>query len=213
MKISYDRWNEWLEQIKADAKHLVLSRHMYLDIHHLIRSNQALHRTDYFHTYLHNTYIAHVATTLRRNLRSKKQSVSLLGLLESIQSEASLVTAKALEEFYDGGGRESFARSDFEQELGRSGGRLLPEDVQKDIDRLRSHATQCADFFDQRIAHYDKKLSAPPPTFNHTHEAIDAVVEITAKYVFLLSGLRWTVPRPTVGKEWLTIFDTAWRAP
>jgi len=52
-----------------------------------MESNTALQRRDYFHIYLRQTYVAHISTLLRRTLSRNSQSISLLKLLDSVESE------------------------------------------------------------------------------------------------------------------------------
>lgn len=62
----------------------MLSRNMLLDLHTMIEKNPKMQQSDYFHDYMKDTYIAHVAMMLRKHAKIDRDSIALAGLASDI---------------------------------------------------------------------------------------------------------------------------------
>ena len=80
-------WEKRIEKPRVDVEDLYLAMRMFLDMQNLIQNNTSLHRDDYFHNYLRQTYIAHISVLLRRNIRRNSKGYSFLSFLDSVAAE------------------------------------------------------------------------------------------------------------------------------
>lgn len=84
MSSTVAKWEEWIELICHDCGNVMLGRDMFLDLHTMIEKNPKMQQSDYFHDYMTDTYIAHVAMMLRKHANIDPGSISLVGLASDI---------------------------------------------------------------------------------------------------------------------------------
>ena len=86
------KWLKWIQLIGHDCGNLILSKDMFLDLRGLIAKNPKMQEPDYFHDYMHDTYLAHVLMMLRKHVKTDSQSISLVSLSQDILDNSNEIT-------------------------------------------------------------------------------------------------------------------------
>ena len=127
------KWEKWIELICHDCGNVMLSRDMFLDLHKMIEKNPKMQQSDYFHEYMKDTYIAHVAMMLRKHAKMDRDSISLVGLVSDILNNKDQVKEP-----------------------------LVIDDFEATIDHFTRCVKKVEAFADRVIAHRDRRTSASP---------------------------------------------------
>lgn len=171
------KWEKWIELICHDCGNVMLSRDMFLDLHKMIEKNPKMQQSDYFHEYMEDTYIAHVAMMLRKHAKTDRDSISLVGLVSDILSNKDQVK-----------------------------GSLVIDDFWAAIDHFTQCVKKVEAFADRVIAHRDRRAPAHTPTYDEVNEAIDAMDSLATQCSLAIGGNYSDTCKPNVQYGWLLIF-------
>lgn len=171
------KWKTWAELVCHDCGNVMLSRDMYLDLHKMIEKNPKMQQSDYFHEYMRDTYVAHVAMMLRKHAKVDKDSISLAGLARDIINNR-----------------------------GDIAGLSVDSDFDNLASRFAQCAKKVEAFADRTIAHRDRRAPSYTPTFDDLHEAIEAMDQLATRCSLAIGGNYSDTCKPTVQYGWLLIF-------
>lgn len=171
------KWKRWLDVICHDCGNVMLSRDMFLDLHKMIEKNPKMQQSDYFHEYMRDTYIAHVAMMLRKHAKIDEDSISLACLAKDILNSKDEVT-----------------------------GLSVADDFETMTDRFTQCAKKVEAFADRVIAHRDRRPPSYTPTYDDVSEAIEAMDLLATQCSLAIGGDYSDTCKPTVQYGWLLIF-------
>ena len=201
--LDYRRWNQVYEQIVA--------------------ANPLLHPGIPVLDYFRNIYGDYAVMAIRRQCRPQKDSVSLLWLLYDLKENVSFITRAWTRDLYHQptpGGTvylEYFANiladSSFKQFSDKSGDALDPAIVQADIERLETATKEILSHSDRVVAHDDRRGPEFEVNFDQLNGAIDAIEEITKRYILLFTGASMLSMTPIDQTNAVSVFSFPWVDP
>ncbi len=207
-----EKWRAVLEErVKPEILTLVLHRQVFWRVREIAQSNPDLPHS-YFIGFIQETYANSQAVGVRRLVDPGRQPVSLLRLLNEIESMCEQFTETWFIELWspDGELAERQARSSFREHFrGRTDDHLDPQVVENDKNSLSSSVESVRAHVDTSLAHMDKSPSEIP-TFADLHLAIDAIVHVFKKYYLLLTAASILLDKIPLDHNWESIFTMPW---
>lgn len=171
------KWTKWAELTCYDCGNVMLTRDMFLDLHKMIEKNPKMQQSDYFHEYMTDTYIAHVAMMLRKHSKTDKDSISLAVLARDILCNKDRIT-----------------------------GLSVADGFEATIEHFMQCAKKVEAFADRAIAHRDQRVPSYTPTYEDIDDAIAAMDSLSIQ-CFMAIGRGYSATcKPTVQYGWLLIF-------
>src|SRR5262249_27061019 len=200
-----------MKRIEADiANRLVVPRQIHREFVEVVNANlDHVSRNSGWHfvDFVRYGYAARVATGIRRHVKSKDDSVSLMRLLKQVSENARRFTYKfILEQFpirddYVNWQEPTFRQ--FSDDTIAVSERILTEDMQT----LRALAKNVEDMVDKDIAHLDRKQHAVAVTFGDLERCIDELNRLVCKYRTLFGEGGMSTLEPTILFDWKDIFS------
>ena len=206
------KWQEWIKRIEGDiTNRLVLPRRIHRELVEVVNANLdhvTRNSGQYFVNFVRYGYAAQVAMGIRRHVKSKDDSVSLMRLLKQVGENARRFTYKFfLEQFpirddYVNWQEPTFRR--FSDDMIAVSEPILIDDMQN----LKALAKNVEDMVDKEIAHLDKKPHAVAVTFGDLEKCIDELDGLVCKYRTLFGGGGMSTLEPTILFDWEEILLT-----
>lgn len=209
MKQKMEKWERWLDVIYKDVIHQAGSRAVFQETVAIINGNPQIPKDSDFLEFLEQWHADSVLMGLRRQLKINSDSISLIGLLDDIANNASLVSRKRFISLYPGTHR-NYADRLFDQRVGSNESHVDACAVRAEIDQLRRLAGRCEELADRRIAHRDKRATVAAPTWKELNQAGGFAQDLLRKYSLLLRGRAPSVI-PTFPHPWKRVFEVAWK--
>jgi hypothetical protein len=220
-------WREWLQQIGEDVTQLYEFRRIFKDSREIVSKNPAVQAPSLYHDFVASCYVAYAVMAVRRQVRRRRDSVSLVKLLKEIEDHPDVMSRTRFTDMYPVGlPRDILATADYDRFADRNGNQVSPEVVrqdrlklgdheksepQQDRDRLESAVKRVIMLADKRVAHLDyTKPIDPVPTYADLDEAIDTLGSVFNKYNVLLTGTSLLTMEPTIAVDWTAIFQVPW---
>ena len=75
------KWIKWLSVIEEEISELTIGKHIYWQIWQLLKANETTRKNLLLFHYLNNSYISYSVMGIRRQIKTDKQSISLVRLL------------------------------------------------------------------------------------------------------------------------------------
>ena len=204
------KWLRWFDVIKVEVQDLVIAKHMFNEVQSMIRSNPKLHHHSSFYDYLTRTYVSHVVSGLRRQIKLDDQSISMSRLFQEMIETPEAFPRRYFVDKYKGSIAEGFADNDFDNFAKPSAHHIDPKFVEADLARLRAATQRCEDFTDKRVAHRDKREPRQPPTYKEVDDCVDLLDELYVKYFLLFKQSSMASLLPTWQYDWKAIFRVPW---
>lgn len=219
-----EEWGDWREKTRVLREHvLTLYRHreMWRETVEAIRSvadptTEAAWYVHYIRLYVDSQVIA-----LRRihvGKRSRRQNVSLVGLLEDLSRHAEVITATRIVELaklrHAGTASKESLFEWFEREWADGNGRLDPRVPAGDAARLKRRNSRLWALADQTLAHIDMTWKPEDTvTFGELDEAIDDTGRVFQRYWQLLRAGDWIEVQPVLPPSWKVLLSKPVFAP
>ncbi len=207
------KWLRWLDVIKLEVQDLVIAKRTFHEVQALIRDNPLLHQPTSFYDFLARTYVSHVVSGVRRQIKCSDQSISMAGLLEEMIEEPQILSRNYFVGLYNGSGVESLADADFNNFAAVGLPHIDPSLVSADLTQLREASQRCEDYADKRVAHRDKREPKELPTLNEVDSCIDLLDKLYVKYFLLFHAKSMESLLPTRQYDWKAVFRVPWIAP
>ena len=212
MNQKFTKWDGWLDTIYKEVVSLVEYQQIFGKVQNIIKANPEIQEPNPFYRFLANTYGDSSIMGVRRQIKPHRDSISLVGLLEEIIRNLSVLSRKRFVELYRAD-MQSEANCIFDKRFaGTCADHIDPNIVQKDLNELRAHGAKMEAYADKRLAHRDKKQPAVP-TFGELDPCIDCLKKLTTKYSLLLKAEDLTdcfVPPFILEVDIEVIFSVPW---
>jgi hypothetical protein len=203
---TFKKWRKWSEQIKRDLMELMDYKQIHDHFINVVNNNLDhvnQNNGKKFCDFVRKCYAVQAAVGIRRHMKSDKESISLMRLLEQMKECAN--------QFADDYYRECFPLR--KSECDESGFRHLENEkviskqrIEGDIALLKEIANKVESLVDQRVAHLDKRGYREDVTYQDIDDSLNVFNEIACKYVALLTGHSYLTLKPEVQYNWKTIF-------
>jgi hypothetical protein len=212
----FQKWRRWMEEIVSDVTHhLVYSRQVFRHFAAVVNANsQHIEEHDgfIFVGFVRRAYVAQIAMGIRRHVKNKDDSISLMRLLEQIHRCASQFTYDFfLQQFptenryYDRATYLELQANTFRHYSG-AGTTLSAEIVEQDMEQLQNLGARIEELADRTIAHLDNRGSDVSVTYGDLDNCIDALDRLVCKYRTLLTGGAMATLEPSILYNWKRIF-------
>jgi len=211
MEQRFEKWNNWLDNIDNDVCLLSSNRSIFREIQKIVDNNPQIQTPNLFYSFLGDTYVAFTVMTVRRQIKSHKDSISFAGLLQEIIDTPCVLSRERFVDLYPSS-MKGHANSDFAQFAGDCKDHVDPDMVKQDLKQLKFLGKNLEIFADKRIAHQDRRKLKHVPTFNDLDVCINYLEELTKKYLLLFRGVARS-PLVTNLDDWHEIFREPWILP
>lgn len=166
-----------------------------------------------FYEFLGDAYGTLALMGIRRQVKSKKDSISLAGLLEEISKNPKILSRKRFVNLYkETREDENVASKDFDDLVGKGRSYVNPDQVCSDLDELGQRSKKIETIVDKRLAHYDKgAININNITFKEIDECIDFLEDLLKRYYYLIRAVdRNHVLPESLSDDWTVIFRELW---
>jgi hypothetical protein len=204
----------WFKVIDGELGDLILDDYLFWQVQEVVRSNP--HFADspgLFTQWIASCFIQSAASSVRRQLKLDRDSISLRRLLEELRQYPHLISR----DFYLAHFKDSpewlqeHGDQEFDDWAGKGGLHISPAIVESHILDLKAAGAAIEAYADRRVAHYDQRgLAGPAPTFDDLSKCLVVLQGIFKKYHVLLRGASPESLLPTIVVDWKQIFRFAW---
>ena len=205
-----EKWIRWLEVIKGEIQDLVVAKYTFTEVQSIVRNNNKIQKNSSFYDYFTRTYLSHTMSGLRRQLKSDKQSISLVRLFEEMISSPETFSRSFYREKYEDSVVQEFADKDFNNFAKPDQSHIDATLIESDLSELRNITKRCEDFTDKRLAHRDKREPKEIPTFKDLDSCIELLDKLYVKYHLLFHATSMDTLLPTWQYDWKSIFRQSW---
>jgi hypothetical protein len=211
LDMKLDKWIRWMKIIHDEIQSLVITKNIFWSVQNIIKENPEIHKPTVFYWYLGHTYAATALIGIRRQAKFQKDSISFARLLGEIAAEPEKISREYYKELYDNNLKHR-ADEFFDRFCDNSGdAHISAKMVQKDIAELERTAKICADFADERVAHWDKTNQTTVPKFGELDQAIEVLHKLYLKYHMILHAEGIVTLQPTYQYNWQEVFNYPWK--
>jgi hypothetical protein len=208
-KKTFERWRRWAEKIRDDLQGIVNYQQVYEYFIEMANANLEHINENHGHLFcdfVHRCYGVHAATGIRRHVKSDKDSISLMKLLDQLQKGSSQFTYEFyLQQFPLQKDKWEWQKSTFAG-FSENGQTLSAQMVLEDQEAIRIVAGKVSDFTDRAIAHLDQRGIEEAVTYYDLAESLSLFNRIACKYITLFAGEAYTTLKPTILYDWTKIF-------
>jgi len=218
---TWAKWQGWIGQIAADLQRTLLDQVLFDGFREVCEQNGEWidsNQGDLFAGLVKRSYAASAFMAIRRQLKTKDGSVSLLRLLDELTAQAHQVTLDRYKELQDEGRMVTYdwRRAALEKlSDGQAKEVVSRQRVEEDSAKLRQLNNHIEEVADRVIAHRDPRGSEGKVSFDDLHASIDAFDLVVHKYIVFFTGTYWTdgTLKPNVTDAWMNIFKVPLKKP
>lgn len=213
------KWRKDLEWIKMkEWAQLSSGRKVYRRVAEIVRSNPEIHKPNLFYDWMEINYAVSTTVGIRRilddhgkNLKGRKQPVSLTHLIDDICTNASFITRDWFKSLYhiESMRKFGYADRDFDIYAGENGNSLKPEILANKLTDLNSIAKGTIAYVDKIAAHSDRK-QPNGLTYDEVNKVIDKIGELIRDVELLLNASFLRNPEVAILADWEWIFRQPW---
>lgn len=224
MQQKIEKWQRQIDRIRDLVAQMQDYRRWNRVYEEIVAANPQLRPGMPVVDYFRNVYCDYAVMAIRRQARDQKDSISLIGLLRDIADNAAFLTLDWTRDLYEQphaltgaaygrGTAHALAEKTFKQFADGSGRQLAVAYVLADIARLEAGTKKVLDHSDRVVAHDDPRGPQQSATFDDLNVAIEAIAEITRRYVLLLTGDNMLTTTPIDTTNALRTFTFPWIDP
>jgi len=206
------KWLKWLERIQDDLHTLGSYQEVFQTIQSAFQENETLHVTSILHEYIPETYAAYSISAIRRQLKTHKDSISLVGLLKDIADSPHVLSREYYKSLYAESPDflKELADSHFTENADTDGPHIDASTVQKDLELIASTGKIIEVYADKVLAHSDKKQPDTFPRYGDIDKCINVLDEVFCKYYLLLKASNMDSITPTIQGDWKALMRVPW---
>jgi hypothetical protein len=208
-KETFERWRGWTEKIRDDLQGIVNYHQVYEYFIEMVNANLQHVQENHgrlFCDFVRKCYGVHAATGIRRHVKTDKDSISLMKLLDQLQKSASQFTYEFyLQQFPLEKDKWEWQKSTFAG-FSENGKCLSLKIISEDTETIKGIAGKVSDFTDRAIAHLDQRGIEETITYDDLANSIGLFNQTACKYIALVTGDRYTTLKPTILDDWAKIF-------
>lgn len=220
MKLDENVWRRWassITKVEEDVQSTVNDRAAFQGFSDVVRENESwisAHNGMYFCHFVARAYVAMVALGIRRHVKWRDDSISLLRILSQLKECAPQLTFDFyLQQFPRDPEYVPWQEPTFEL-VSEDGSVASEKRIAADIERLQLLTGQVEALVDRALAHLDRKGFQGQVTFDDLDKAVVGLDDIATKYICLLTGRGYPGSlEATVQFDWKRIFSVPWRQP
>ncbi len=215
MKSRLAKWQRWIKRIVDDVSVSVSDRRTWDEMRLLWRSNPALDVESEIPGWIARMHAGSVALSIRRQVDSNADSVSLQRLLSELVATPGILTRAWRVSLADQHFLRRMASDDFDKWVDPTGSHLDPRIPARDLKRLEVMAKRARAFANRRVAHASKKKLTDPPTYGELHRGVTLIEGLATKYYTLLTGGAYVDDSllPTRQFNYETLLRRPWQPP
>jgi len=211
------RLKEWLGKIYGSVTEAVVNQHVFWEVQDIIRVNRQLQNTSsVFYDWMGSTFIHSTVLSVRRQLDTDKNSISLHRFLLELKEFPELISRDYHVSLYN---RLEYsaefahhqANYTYDRHVGEKAGVLDVNTIQMEINSLKIASENLHHYADRVIAHHDKRgLERQTPKFNYLSECVAVLEKLVLRYTLLLNGAWQDSLLPTFQYDWKEVFRIPW---
>ena len=153
-----------------------------------------------FCEFVRKCYAVQAAVGIRRHIKSDKDSISLMRLLEQMKECSNQFSDDLI-------CRECFPLPNKVTKEGFfSCSGVSKKEIERDMALLKDIADKVESLVDQRVAHLDKRGYREDVTFQDIDDSLNVLNKIACRYIAFLTGRNYSTLKPEVQYNWKTIF-------
>lgn len=209
------KWTRWIDRISAELVRSSVDREVFKQWSDIVEGNPNLDMNNRFMSLIWSCYFDCQVLVVRRQVKLKKQSISLVRLLHEVADYSSHLTRQAFMTSYTKPElRDTWCEGQrlFDTFSGRGGTHVSAARVRADADRLVRLTCGLMYLSDKWLAHSDSRRRWPRLGFRQLNRALDALYRTWQRYhVLVRRGPRNADPKRLAGSNWQHVFDIPWR--
>lgn len=211
------RLKKWLDTIYGEVTEAVINKHIFWEVQEIIQNNPKLQNTSSaFYDWMASTFVHSTVLSIRRQLDTDKNCISLLHFLTELQKYPELISRSyhcslytRLE--YSAEFADRLANGTYDRHVGKNASALDVGVIQQEITSLKAVSERLHHFADRTVAHYDARgLQQAIPKFDDLTECLNTIEELVLRYLLLLKGISQDSLLPTFQYDWKRVFRTQW---
>ena len=211
MKDKFIKWEKWIDVIYKEIIELSSARYIFNEVQEIIKSNESIQKPSAFYNFLANSYVAWTLSSIRRQVKIHKDSISLAALLKEMYEFPELITRERyIKHYKDSNLEDILGNLDFDRITGKDRTFLDPQIPFNDWQNLKYVTSVCEKYSDYRISHYDKRKVNYIPTFKDLNNCIDLLEELLKKYYLIFKATAIAYLPPIFQYDWKVIFTEKW---
>lgn len=200
---TFQKWKNWSDKIKDDLMQLIDYKQIYDYFIIVVNANLEhinVNQGKKFCDFVRKCYAVQAAVGIRRHVKSDKDSISLMRLLEQMK--------ECSNQFGDDLFRREFfpLPNRVTKEGFFSCCVVSKQEIEKDMALLRDIADKVESLVDQRVAHLDKRGYKEDVTYQDINDSLNVFNKIACRYIALLTGRNYSTLKPEVQYNWKKIF-------
>lgn len=207
MKQKLEKWLRWIEIVHKDTEDLLDNQYIFSKYIEIIKGNPKIQEPSDFHWWVRNNYVSSVAMSVRRQIDTDPDVITLGKLLKEMVESPQTLTKAWHRTLYKNLG-PSWADKAFEDIAG-NGEFFDPEVAKNDFEKLVNLSEGITKFADRRIAHKSKQ-PIPDVKFKEMNDFIEEFENMLKKYILLFTGSGYVQLRPEYQYDWEEIFYHKW---
>jgi hypothetical protein len=209
----YDRLNAELGRIHDEVRTLKVNQYVFWEVQGIISRNDNLRKPSTFYGWMGSMYASAMSAAVRRLIDRRRDSLSLIRLLEDVKSNPSLFSREAYKARCTNPNLpDDYIDADYDGLVGNGNKQPDPAVITQEIAALKEKTEILKKFVDENIAHTrleeakDKNL----PKFQDLDDAIEFVETLVKRYLHLFRGVGMSTLLPTWQYDWKEIFRYPW---
>ncbi len=212
----FEEYFRWIDEIKKETIEILDQREIYREYLRIVENNKKILNPPTFHFWIRRNYAHSVAMGIRRQLDTRRGSISLRRFLQKLRENSTHFTKKRYTNFYmaklSPGENIDFLQSRASKNFEKFFGRLDFLDksiVWADEMKLKELRKKISNYADKIVAHQLGANLEKLPTLNDLDESIDELENIVEKYLLLIGGKSYCLV-PTHQENWKEVLTRPW---
>jgi len=171
-----EKWIKWINIIHDEILHLSSYRYIFNEVKDIVKKNKNIQKPSAFYDFISTSFAASALSSIRRQIKIHKDSVSLSRLLKEISENPELISRDFYISLY--GDEKDLGNEDFDDIAGNNKNHIESEQVLTDLINLKKITEKCEEYVDKRIAHRDIREVPEVPNFDNLDKCIDAIIKL-----------------------------------
>lgn len=207
MKQKLEKWLRWIEIIQEDAEEILQSQHIFRSYVEIVTRNPKIQKPSDFHWWVRNNYVSYISMSVRKQIDSDPDVITIGKLLQELQNSPGALTRKWHRGLYTTLG-SNIADESFDKIAGK--GDCFDASIAKnDYSELEKISGNIIKYVDRRVAHKSKQ-PVPEVKFDEIDDFVTKFEKILRKYILLFTASGYAGLRPEFQYDWQKIFNYPW---
>jgi hypothetical protein len=181
----FERWVNLLNRIDKDVIKILKIQQIYKGLNDIINKNNELKNTkNAFYGWMATVYLDSVVMGIRRHIKKRRNTISLIRLLDEIKRNHKVISRDRYIKMYSG--PEFIANKEFDEFAGVSQPFIDVNQIEKDIVELKKKADYIEKFADKMIAHLDELEIVEFPEYTEVQDCIEYLKNLVKYYMRII---------------------------